>query len=267
MLGLLAYKLDWTSDVELNSKVHQLFNHFGNELKLLWGQMDAYNELFVVEPDKRQRLLHNTAPGAFAVIQVSLAESILMRVFRLMDPTKTGSNENSSIQHLHDLLSDCDEAQKQLRACIARVGSDWKRDDNNGPYAGLRAIRNKLLAHNDFSERAELGGDQLWMNLSVEDFESAQQLAGRLWALYTRCSVVLRGKVVAEPIHANLESRPAMLLKHLCASRYLDFLVTDKPEFISGLHLAEANEMGDDRIRRVFTSTDMALRGTGGDQK
>jgi hypothetical protein len=245
--------------MEPNNKTLQLLDHIGNELKLLWWQMDAYQELFLIAQEQRQSLLKNTAPGFFAITQVSLAESILMRVFRLMDPAKSCGDENSSIQHLHDVLSADDTNQSSLRTCITQVRSDWKLP--NGPYAKLQAIRNKLLAHNDFSERAALETNQLWMNLSSEEFESTQRLAGRLWELNRQCNRVLRGTDVIEPVHSSLENRPSLLLKHLCASRYLDSLVGDAPGHVAKLRALEANEMGSDAVRSVFAPLNASMNG------
>ena len=249
--------------MEPNTKTHQLLNHIGNELKLLWWQMDAYQELFLVEPEKRQLLLRHTAPGFFAIAQVSFAESILMRVFRLMDPTKSCGDENSSVQHLHDELNVMDAGQLALKTCIAGIRTDWK--SANGPYAALQTIRNKLLAHNDFFERSALEANQLWMNLSPDEFKSAQSLAGRLWAMYRQCNRVLRASDVVEPTHATLDRRPSMLLKHLCASRYLESVVDDEPEHAFKLQAIETREMGNDKIRPVFVDAAMTF-GAIGDQ-
>lgn len=243
--------------MEPNTKTHQLLNHIGNELKLLWWQMDAYQELFLIDQEKRQSLLQNTAPGFFAITQVSLAESILMRMFRLMDPTKSCGDENSSIQHLHDELNVFDAGQLALKTCIASIRTDWKAAD--GPYIALQTIRNKLLAHNDFAERSALEANQLWMNLSLDEFKSAQNLAGGLWAMYRQCNRVLRETDVVEPTHAALDNRPSMLLKHLCASRYLESLVDVEPEHAFKLQAIEAKEMGNDKVRPVFVTVGAAM--------
>lgn len=249
-----------------NTKAHQLLNHIGNELKLLWWQMDAYQELFIVESEKRQNLLQNTAPGFFVITQVSLAESILMRVFRLMDSTRSCGNENSSIQHLHDELIDVDTAQVELRACIASIRSDWEAKE--GPYAALQTIRNKLLAHNDFAERSTLDENQLWMNLPPTEFKSAQRLASRLWAMYQQCNRVLRETDVVEPKYETLNDRSVKVLKHLCASRYLRTLVDSEPIHICRLQAREAEEMGQDKVRSVFVTVDAGMKsGAVGDQR
>ena len=88
-----------------DDKALKLLDHIGRELKLLWGQLEVWQELFDVEQEKRQTLI-GTAPGFFAIVQVTLAESILMRVGRLMDPTKSSGQDNSSLSSLHDALPD-----------------------------------------------------------------------------------------------------------------------------------------------------------------
>lgn len=237
-------------DMEANKNARDLLNHIGNELKLLWGQMDAYQELFIINQEQRQPLLQNTAPGFFAITQVSFSESILMRVFRLMDPTKSCGFENLSIQHLRDALSVDDMAQLAVRTCIESIQSDWAP---KGLYAALKIIRDKQLGHNDLAEHCSRDSNLLWKNLSPDEFKSVQNLAGRLWAMYRKCNCVLRAIDVVEPTHATLDNRPSMLLKHLCASQYLDILVLEQPdEHASKLQAIEAQLMGGDNPRAAF---------------
>lgn len=245
--------------MEPDTKAHQLLGHIGNELKLLWCQMDAYQELFLVEPEKRQPLLQSTAPGFFAIVQVSFSESILIRIFRLMDPTKSCGDENASIKHLHDELKKDDTAQVALRTCIALIHEDWKIVEKS-PYALLKIARNKFLAHNDLAKRSAMDGEQLWMNISQDEFKSAQSLAGRLWAMYRQCHQVLLGADIVEPMHEKLENRPSMLLKHLCASRYLESVVMNESDHVLKLQATEATEMGNDDIRPVFVNMESAMK-------
>ncbi len=244
-----------SDDMEVNNKARELLNHIGNELKLLWSQMDAYQELFIINQEQRAPLLQKTAPGFFAITQASFSESILMRVFRLMDPTKTLKHENLSICNLHDVLNANDTAQLAVRTCIESIHSDW--ESKGGAYARLKAIRNKQLGHNDLAEHRSRDSNLLWKNLSPDVFKSVQNLAGRLWAMYRKCNCVLRATDVVEPTHATLDNRPSMLLKHLCASRYLDTVVQDEPEkHASRLEAIEAQEMGRDEVRPVFEVVD-----------
>lgn len=232
----------------------QLLDHIGNELKLLWWQLDAYHELFLVEQAKRQSLTESTAPGFFAIVQVSLEESILMRVFRLMDGAKSCGDENSSFQNLYEVLSDGGAGHQTLRQAIKQVHAEWK--DANGPYGALRTVRNKLLAHNDFAERSALDAIQLWMNLSASDFASARILAGSLWGLYRQGKRVLCNTDVIEPTHSSVANRPSMVLRHLCASQYLDHLIEESPDHVARLQAFEHERMGDDRLRAVFRTAE-----------
>lgn len=236
-------------------KVLLLLKQIGNELQLLWYQMSAYQELFLVEQEKRRALLEDSAPGFFAIVQVSLAESILMRIFRLMDPGKfeRSKMENSSLGLLQDELSTTSPAQCLLKDEVQALRKEWDK----GRYSILKGLRNKWLAHNDSSTRAESDLNQLWEYLSPSDFALAQQLAGDMWSLYRRSSQVLRGTDVCEPAHATLAQRPAMILRHLCSSQFLYRLLDELDEQALGKYSAleayEHERMGEDLIREVFS--------------
>lgn len=231
-------------------KTLQLLNHIGNELKLLWVQLDAYQELFLVEQERRQSLLEDTAPGFFAIVQVSLAESFLMRVFRLMDGAKSCGEENSSFQNLHGALGGSPPERQAVQQAIGQVRAKWK--DADGPYSALLVLRNKLLAHNDFSKRSAMSPNQLGMNLSSSDFASAQGLAGRMWDLYRQGKRALCKTDVIEPTHSSLANRPSVVMRHLCASQYLDRLIDESSEHQAALSAFEHERMGNDRMRTVF---------------
>lgn len=236
-----------------------LLKQIGNELQLLWYQMSAYQELFQVEQEKRKVLLQDSAPGFFAITQVSLAESILMRILRLMDPAKTGRDNNNAFLLMHDVLNSEDKAQQSLRAAIKRLCDTWNKN-GEGPYSRLKVIRNKWLAHNDTTVQADQDLNQLWQYLSLSDFGLAQQLADDLWSLYQQSSQVLRGTDVCEPAHATLAQRPAMILRQLCASQFLYRSLNESDEQAldnwSALQAYEHERMGDDRIRNVFTTAE-----------
>jgi len=228
----------------------QLNAQIGNELKLLWAQLDAYQELFGVEQEKRSKLVAATAPGCFSIFLVSLVDSMLMRVFRLMDRAKTAEHSNCAFAALAEALSR-DSSHASLSAAIKAVRAEWKLAD--GPYAGLERLRNKDLSHNDASTLAERNEDQLWMTLKMSDFHAAQALAGRLWHLYKWANRSLHGSDVVEPQHERLEDRPAMRLKHLSASRYLDTMLgDDRWQHQAAINAFEEAEMGEDRVRPVF---------------
>lgn len=73
-----------------------------------------------------------------------------------------------------------------------------------------------------------------------------------MWGLYRQARLAIFDSDIEEPTVSQLKERPAMLLKHLCASRYLDHLIdTDGSPPLSLLDF-ELQCMGEDRIRNVF---------------
>lgn len=238
--------------MDASDNAYQLISHIGKELKLLWWQMEAWQSLFLIEQDKRHKLIQQTAPGFFAIVQITMTESILMRIFRLMDKTKIKKNYNSSFQRFLEVLSD-EDTLSILREEIQAVLSEWELE--TGPYANLKIARNKWLAHNDFDVHKELDSDQLWMPLTSDDFVAAQRLAAQLWGLYTDSVRKLRGVEVLEPIHSNLDNRSVMILKHLCTSLYLDQVLGDDSYKHENLIRAiEAKFIGEDSMPAVFAS-------------
>ena len=233
------------------NKLDELITHIDNELKLLWTQLDAYQELYLVELEKRRPLLEATAPGFFAICQVSLAESILMRICRLMDPPRSCGEENSSLQNFCTTLG-TDANHSDLRTTIREAIDDWERKDS-GPYIALKTVRNKWLAHNDFAKRSALQKDQLWMPLTNDEFEVATNLARRLWEIHRQISRTLYETDIVEPIYASLANRPSTVLKRLCDSQFLTQLLEKSPELISLHQSFEHQIMGDDSLRKIFT--------------
>ena len=239
-----------------DDKALKLLDHIGRELKLLWGQLEVWQELFDVEQEKRQTLI-GTAPGFFAIVQVTLAESILMRVGRLMDPTKSSGQDNSSLSSLHDALPD--GPNYSLRKTIKALTQEWSKPGTEpGEFARLKVLRNKWLAHNDWKQRQDQPAGTLGIPLSHEDFALAQRLAGRLWSIYREACQQLLGTDVLEPQPACLENRASMVLKRLCGSLYLDELLASLPDEarltrLTELQQFERKHMGEDRVRHVFT--------------
>lgn len=234
-----------------------LLERIGNELKLLWALLDAYQELFLVEQDKRANLLAETASGFFAVVQVSLIESILMRIFRLMDEANMGDSANCSFEALRRLLAMQPSAQRKdrkvfrLRLCLRQLRKDWRKP--GALYSGLKKIRNKDLAHNDYTHHSRRAKGQLWMSLSADEFEIARSLGSRLWALYRQTKLAICHVDVIEPKPDNLDGRPAQVLKHLCASLFFDQLLGDECcQHVGAEQAFQLEHMGVDRVRPVF---------------
>lgn len=236
------------SENTLRESAVQLLNYIGNDLKLLWSQMDVWDVLFVAEHGKRLQLRQQTAPGFFAVVQVTLAESILMRLGRLMDPAKQNSFRNASFPGLLAALPG-DTEFSALRQKLEGLQCDWAQ----APYSNLQVARNKWLAHNDLEVRSDVEEGRLGMPMSSEDFAIGEALAKRLWSLYVESFRALNGVAVLDPTYDRLESRPVMLLKHLCASLYLDQVLDEDAYLHEGqIRTVEAKFIGEDLPSKVF---------------
>lgn len=240
-----------------DDKALKLLDHIGRELKLLWGQLEVWQALFDVEQEKRQTLI-GTAPGFFVIVQVTLAESILMRIGRLMDPPQSCGEDNSSLRSLHQVLPNSPNGS--LCEAIQALTDEWpiKKDTDTGEFARLKLLRKKWLAHNDWKQRQDQPAGTLGIPLSHEDFALAQRLAGRLWSIYREACQQLLGTDVLEPQPACLENRASMVLKRLCGSLYLDELLASLPDEarltrLTELQQFERKHMGEDRVRHVFT--------------
>lgn len=240
----------------------EMLDHIGNELKLLWVLLDAYQELFLIEQDKRAKLLGDTAPGFFAVVQVALIESMFMRIFRLLDGAYMGSGANCSFEGLRKLIPKQPSKRRpigqefRMRQALRQLRKDW--GVASGKYAGLKKIRTKNLAHNDYTHHSRRAAGQLWMSLTANEFELARQLAQRLWNLYRQGNRALRSSHgdPFEPKHKTLDNRPVQLLEHLCSSLFWDHVhkVTQDDFYMyAGCESQfQFEHMGECRIHPVF---------------
>lgn len=236
----------------------EMLEHIGIELELLWAQLDTYQELYLIEQAKRQELLNTTAPGFFVIVQMSLIEGMFMRIFRLMDGTGMSGNANCSFESLRCSLVRLSPAKPRnaktfrLRLCLRQLRKDWRL--SGSAYSTLKKIRNKVLAHNDYTHHAKRGRGQLWMALTAEEFELARQFAARLWAIYRQAKLAINETDVLEPKPESLADRPYMLLKHLCNSLFLNQLLSDECYQYAGVRQEFwSQHIGVDRIRPVFT--------------
>lgn len=257
MRGWWGRKHNWIFEMAKPKHPCDMLERIGNELKLLWVLLDTYQELFLVEQDKRATLLAETSPGFFAVVQVALIESMFMRIFRLIDDAYMGSGANCSFEGLRKLIPKQPSKRRpigqefRLRQALRQLRKDC--GVAGGKYAGLKKIRTKNLAHNDYTHHSRRERGQLWMSLTAEEFETARSLGARLWALYRQATLAICHVDVIEPKPARLDDRPSMMLKHLCSSLFLDQLLGDERYQHAGAEQAfELAHMGVDRIRSVF---------------
>jgi hypothetical protein len=243
----------------------ELLNLIGNELYLLWAQMDTYQELYLIEQDKRQNLMNETAPGFFILMQATLAESIFMRIARLLDPAEQGGNSNYSIEALWLLLAKEEHenesaSRSSLRMELRKLIDDWSpcrcglSENRAGKYDRLKKLRNKMLAHNDFTQRKGKPANELWAGMTKDDYALLMNLTERAWKIYCQSYYVIRGSNALEPIYADRENRSSKLLEHMCSSLYLDHLLGNEcDQRVDELKAFTLQRMGDDRIHPVFS--------------
>ncbi|MFC1611120.1 hypothetical protein ACFL6C_09185 [Myxococcota bacterium] len=107
----------------------------------LAAQILVFEKLYADDP-ATVALLNETAGNTFRVIEDSLFESIVLAIARLLDPAKTASQKNLTLQALIDCLRA--NGQQQLAKSL---DSDLKTLKQAA--ASLRKHRNKRLAHTD----------------------------------------------------------------------------------------------------------------------
>lgn len=235
----------------------EMLDRIGIEMTILWTQLDSYQELYLIENPKRKAILEATAPGFFAIAHLSFIDSMFMRIFRLMDEASMGGSANCSFESLRCNLARMSPAKPRnarifrLRLSLRQLRRDWRL--SGSAYSALKKIRNKVLAHYDYTHHVKRGKGQLWMALTAEEFDLARQLAARLWALYRQAKLVISGTNVIEPKPERLADRPYMLLKHLCNSLFLDQLLGDECyQYAGAKQEFWLQHIGIDRIRPVF---------------
>lgn len=198
-----------------DTEVEKLFSIIKREFALLSEQLEFYRQLFLVEQDCRGKLVGDVAPGFFAMFQMCLTESILMRVSRLMDPEKTTSKANASISRLSSV---CPSLQA-LEETWPKIENFWRC----GKFRPVKDLRNKYLAHNDQEMWVDREAGDAWMPITLEDFELMRSLFDELWGLF-RCA------------HKNCFNRdvilgtndfdpPTVILRHLAGAKFLDELL------------------------------------------
>ncbi|MEJ5209328.1 hypothetical protein [Denitratimonas sp. CY0512] len=245
--------------------ITEVLKLIGNELHLLWAQMDTYQTLYLVDKDKRQQLMAETAPGFFVLIQATLIESLLLRICRLLDPAEQNGNANVSFETLWLLLAkneqpDEPSSQKAMRLAVRELLDDWSECHCNtaantvGKYGRLKKLRRKVLAHNDFTLRRRAQANELWaVEATEQDYELVREVAGRLWSVYRKVKQEVVGRDEVEPRYAKLHDQPVMLLRQLASGICLDKLVD------ANIRLQAADclthHIGDERQQKVFGSS------------
>jgi hypothetical protein len=134
-----------TAEQSKQRNIGKMGEALGTQYSLLWQEVallhrnwQQYVELFGTKPS-RTRLLNETAPYFYRMLQDDLWDVTLLHIARLTDPPKTGNKENLTIQNFPSLVDDA-KTKEMLVALLAVV-------KNKTEFC--RDWRNRYIAHND----------------------------------------------------------------------------------------------------------------------
>ncbi|MDH0705313.1 hypothetical protein N5D53_02065 [Pseudomonas sp. GD03862] len=105
------------------------------DILLLWKQYEA---LFGVDPET-VRILNQSAPTFFGIVQAQLWDGVMLGISRLTDPPVSAGKKTLSIRAIPDLVTD-PGVKAQVESAISKALVDAEF---------TRAHRNKRIAHND----------------------------------------------------------------------------------------------------------------------
>ena len=123
-----AYKLisdEYTSLLHLYKQYRQLFGH----------------------SKERITLLNETAPSFFCEIQICMFDSVLLRINKLLEPAKKGSNKGVTLHWLEVLIANGDARGKNLVERLRTLRLDLKDRAVN-----IKSNRDKRIVHPDRSQ-------------------------------------------------------------------------------------------------------------------
>lgn len=189
-----------------------------SELALLSVQLDSYRAVFLLEQDKRKELVKDSAPGFFALHQMAMVESILMRVSRLMDPEESVRQDNASFMRLVQFSPFNTHAKDWTE-----IHEEW---NDGGKFGRVRLLRNKFLAHNDLTLWKCRPPGQSWIPISQDDFQCLIELAKALWALLRKAYLTAMKSDLLPPAGVQGE-HPTKILRCLAGARFLSELVKE----------------------------------------
>jgi hypothetical protein len=227
-------------------KAYELIRY---EMSGVWIYLNTYVELFEHPDSRRRNLMGLTAPGFFEVVKASLAECILQKLARLMDPAETGGKKNMTFAALFDLGN---PVLKQSFCGFCAIQYEWKA----GKYKPIREYRNKLAAHNDWITILE---NPLGVLTRLTDQEQAltKELFQGLWHVLAKVHFALHDSSLAEPQYENLDSLPTALFSHLGNSLLLRELNKEQMhdenlEILRKLSEFEYSNVGNDAPMRLI---------------
>jgi hypothetical protein len=125
-------------------EMEEEFRLIQKELFTIIAKWQTFVDLYGTE--SHVALLNNTAPLFFHIVQDIFVDNIILSVQRLLDPATSARKQTLSIAHLIDHL-----AQSGPAPLYSEVHDLYSNIRTNA--ARLKTIRDKLLAHNDLSEK------------------------------------------------------------------------------------------------------------------
>jgi hypothetical protein len=118
----------------------KLFNVLWEQVCTFSAKWKLYLDLFSTEANKK--VVNETAPGAFMLIEHSLRNDMVMVISRLTDPQVMGGRSNLSLEHLiEELNTHCPAGMyDQLKADLAEIRNH---------VTPFKLIRNRKIGHID----------------------------------------------------------------------------------------------------------------------
>jgi hypothetical protein len=140
-----------------------LYEAAWQQLSTMYAKWHVSKQLFGVS-EARLAVLNRAGGDFFALCQHSFVSDILVSAGRLLDPAKTGKNENLSLERLRDTIAALgnETLASQLTDMLQEVQS---------LESGAREHRNRRLAHNDLPTILAESG-KLLPSVTVADLDA-----------------------------------------------------------------------------------------------
>jgi hypothetical protein len=123
-------------------ETHPIVRGVYSQVVLLSFAWHEFRALFLSEPS-RIEILNKAAGGFFGIIQDTLVDALFLRLAVLSDPARSGKYENVSFDRLME------ELRCELGVKGAESEADRVRQEFHAAVAGIKAHRNKRIAHAD----------------------------------------------------------------------------------------------------------------------
>lgn len=204
------------------SNTKEAYNLIRGEMTGAWVYLSTYLEFFEHSDKRRQKALELTAPGFFQVVKASLAENLLLKLARLMDPMETGGKKNLTFTALFDLG---DPLLKEPYCGFCAIQYEWK----SGKYKPIRDYRNQLSAHIDW-KAVRTQPQNVLTRLNHEHWLLIKELFEKLWQVLAAIHLYIYSSSLCEPSYENLDCLPTRLFSQLGKSLLLSEMADEDIE-------------------------------------